>query len=130
MTISKELWLERAAYIEKLRAELEAAKADRELLNNACNVYCEKLAARDLVIKQITDLASAYLCNPHHGVGYIEEIALIQPNTEALDAYVAQAVSQEREACAVVCESLPRKFRSDFHSVAEECAGAIRARKP
>jgi hypothetical protein len=40
------------------------------------------------------------------------------------------AESTEREACAVVCESLPRKFRSEFHSVAEECAGAIRARKP
>jgi cell division protein FtsB len=130
----------------QLRAELEAAKAEIERLNTsptieACRQMIEaqavkendeltkQLAARDLVIKQVTDLASAYLCNPHHGVGYIEEIALIQPTTEALDEYVSQAVEQEREACAALCESL---FDADDDSCteAETCASKIRARKP
>ena len=92
--------------------------------------WTQQLAARDLVIQKMRDALSKLDSISHMSCNSVQEALSIQPDTAALDEYVAQAVEQEREACAALCESLPRKFRSEFHSVAEECAGAIRARKP
>lgn len=41
---------------------------------------------------------------------------------------VEDSVTAEREACAKVCENLPRKFRSEFDQVSDDCAAAIRKR--
>lgn len=47
---------------------------------------------------------------------------------EMMNAWLRAAVLAEREACAKVCENLPRKFRSEFDKVSDDCAAEIRKR--
>jgi len=52
---------------------------------------------------------------------------------EGLLDFVFMVQKAEREACAVICEEVANKHArvhySDLESVADECAGAIRARE-
>ena len=44
-------------------------------------------------------------------------------------AQMLQFQRETLEACAKVCENLPKKFRTEFSKVSVECADAIRSLK-
>jgi hypothetical protein len=92
--------------ITRLRADLEAAKAERdnageaiEFLRNEIYVARTDLAARDLVIKQmrmaLQEIVYALKCEATdwENTGVFDdalEALTLQPTTDALDAYVEQ----------------------------------------
>lgn len=45
-----------------------------------------------------------------------------------LHDFAHAVAAKEREACARVCENLPRKFRTEFDKVSDDCAVEIRKR--
>lgn len=49
-----------------------------------------------------------------------------EPDPLYTKAQLLAAQQRTAEACAKVCENLPRKFRSEFSNVTSECAEAIR----
>jgi len=98
----------------------------------------KELAARDLVIQQMREAARELRGLANHfdnmRMAKIANEALsLQPTTEHLDAYVAEKVKEEREACAKLCEK-----RGNENRIAEGkqngdrdefyCADDIRAR--
>ena len=147
MDLVEDLWLERAAYIEKLEAELAVAKAEIDdlvkVLGDKGDTIREKdkqLAARDLVISKMREafekIDSRYMSLPQFAC----EALALQPTTEALDAYVQEqlrsiisqnvievqrAKEEVRDKCAAKCESLFDKD-DDTCDEAEQCAAAIR----
>jgi urocanate hydratase len=102
-------------------AELEAAWAHNE---STRRVAAKEIAARDLVIQKIQEFMFENTVIPE-GVSITEAEATLslKPNTEAIDAYVEEAVQAEREACAKVCERRHWTVDSGNHF-----AKAIRAR--
>ncbi len=124
---------------DSLRAELSAARAEIELrdkvIDKLDDEYEAKLAARDLVIKQMQtalQLTKAHVIATHvatdgryqRDIDDVDKALALQPSQEHLDAYVDGKVAAEREECAKVCESL---FASK--QLCNSSAAAIRARK-
>jgi chromosome segregation ATPase len=141
---------------DELRNELAAAREELERLKEQYQLFAAKgyayrdeVAARDLVISKMREAILQFRNDPKleranavratKGYRAMEYFADREwkPSTESLDAYVKQAVEQEREACAALCEEATRFRRQQYAELfsdadIERCeiAAAIRARKP
>ena len=125
-----ELEKERDAAREEAGARRQDLADFTRIVSKTVDDLKQEIAAQQLVIQQmrealqILDRASNVSC------GKVQEALALQPSTEALDAYVAEAVKAEREACAAECVAsklieLPIKIEI---AAVRKCAAAIRAR--
>lgn len=95
---------ERIAELEKerdaAREEVEATRCDLNMVLRESARLREENTAAQLVIQQMREALQILDRVSNMSCGKVQEALSLQPSTEALDAYVAEAVKKEREACA------------------------------
>ena len=112
---------------DKLQCRIEALEKERDAAYESVDknwVTHQQLAAQQLVIEKMREALQMLDRVSNISCGKVQEALALQPSTEALDAYVAEAVKEEREACAKVCMGK----NNDGNIFADDAAAAIRAR--
>lgn len=138
----------RIAELEKerdaAREEVEATRCDLNMTLRESARLREQLAAQQLVIEKMRSSLVATRDDLELRMKLSEDDSLnisnsildqmldaidLQPSTEALDAYVAEAVKAEREACAKVCDGYSGIHQKEMISdLSKRLSAAIRAR--
>lgn len=132
----KQTWLaaqqQQLGEITTLRADIAVANEENARVTEQKNKMWFEIAARDLFIKQM-QAAIEGMFGPTSTLSDDRWDKLsadngLQPSTEALYAYVKQAVEAEREACAIACSMMQESIGGWRKATHDDCSAAIRAR--